>query len=144
MLGLTADNATNMDKMSKYIDRMVTAYSTANRTRCFNHILNLTSKVLLKQFDVKKRGGDGDDDAISAEEEKLLALAEGMEEEELAMTQETGTENEDDGGDALIDEDLDEIEEWIDEVSSEMSKKERQILAENIRPVSHVLVKVLL
>jgi hypothetical protein len=58
MLGLTADNASNMDKMSEYLEREVAAYLTVNRTRCFNHILSLTGKALLKQFDVKKQGDE--------------------------------------------------------------------------------------
>lgn len=41
--------------MSEYLDKKVMAYSVVNRTRCFNHILNLTGKSLLRQFDIKKK-----------------------------------------------------------------------------------------
>ena len=141
---MTADNATNMDKMSEHLERKVPSYSSVNRTWCFNHILNLTGKALLKQFDIKKKGdNDNNDDAnqvLSVEEEKLLDLAEGIEMEELAMAQQMDIENEDD--DALVDNDVDELEEWIDEVSNEMSEEEQQILTANILSVSCVLVKV--
>jgi cob(I)alamin adenosyltransferase len=142
MLGLTADNTSNMDKMSEYLEREVAAYSTVNRTRCFNHILSLTGKALLKQFDVKKQGDEGNDSnkELSAEEKELLALSAGIDDEELAMADEMMAETEED--DRLIDEDLNELDEWIDEVSNEMTDEERLVLAANIRPVSCVLVKV--
>jgi hypothetical protein len=145
MLSVTADNATNMDKMSEYLEKEVVAYTTVNRTRCFNHILNLTGKALLRQFDVKKKTADDDDDndsnqMLSAEERELLDLAEGIDDEELTLAQEMGAGSEED--DAGGDEDQEELDEWIDEVSNEMTEEERLELAENIQPVSHVLVKV--
>jgi hypothetical protein len=133
-----------MDKMSEYLDKKVMAYSSVNRTWCFNHILNLTGKAFLKQFDVKKKKGDNEDNdtnmVLSAEEEELLALAEGIEDKKMAMRQGIGIENEEDN--ALINEDFDELEEWIDEVSNEMTEEQRLILAANICPVSRILVKV--
>lgn len=147
MLSLTADNASNMDKMSEYLDEEVAAYTTVNRTRCFNHILSLTGKALLRQFDVKTKTADDDDDsdrnpnqALSAEERELLDMAEGIDDEELTMAQETGAGSDED--DAGRDEDQEELDEWVDEVSNEMTEEERLVLAENIRPVSRVLVKV--
>ena len=70
-----------MDKMSKYIGKRVAAYSHVNRTWCFNHVLSLTGKALLKQFDIKNKASDGDsksDQALSTEEQELLDLAEGI------------------------------------------------------------------
>ena len=95
--------------------------------------------------DVNKKNGDGEDgvdlgQALSPEEEDLLQLAEGIEEEELMMAPEIGTKN--DQEDARGDKDAEELEEWLDEVSAEMSKEERLLLAANICPVSQVLVKV--
>jgi hypothetical protein len=132
-----------MDKMSRYLENEVAAYSSVNRTRCFNHILNLTGKALLRQFDVKKTG-DGDDSGdsdqvLSAEEKELLNLAEGIEDEELAMAQEHETGGQEDGAG---NEELDELDKWVDEVSNEMTEEEQVVLAVNIRPVSRVLVKV--
>lgn len=68
MLGLTADNTSNMDKMSEYLKGEVVVYSTVNHTHCFNHILSLTSKALLKQFSIKKQGDKGNnlDEELSA------------------------------------------------------------------------------
>jgi hypothetical protein len=69
---------------------------SANRTRCFNHIINLVAKTITKAFDVpkKKAGenlGDGDKElldlagpAANWEESyvKELECVEGVEEEE--------------------------------------------------------------
>ena len=134
-----------MDKMSKYISKKVAAYSHVNRTRCFNHVLNLTGKALLRQFDVKNKASDGDgnsDQALSTEEQELLDLAEGIDDEELTMEDERGTENDDEDETTAI-EDLEELDKWLDEVSNEMTEEEHLELAENIRPVSRVLVKVI-
>ena len=38
--------------------------------------------------------------------------------------------------------DLEELDKWLDEVSNEMTEEEHLELAENIWPVSQVLVKV--
>jgi len=87
-----------MDKMSEYLDKRVVAYSSVNRIQCFNHVLSLTGKALLRQFDVKKMTGDGDSNlgkVLLAEEQELLDLAEGIDDEELTMEQDTGTENDD-------------------------------------------------
>jgi cob(I)alamin adenosyltransferase len=80
----------------------------------------------------KKKGENGDDwdDILTAEEQELSDLAEGIEDEERTMAQEMGAENED--GDMVMNEDLDELDEWIDEVSNEMSREEQLVLAANI------------
>jgi len=140
-----ADNATNMDKMSEYLDKKVVAYLSVNRTCCFNHVLSLTGKALLKQFDIMKKNSDSEDgedldQVLSPEKEELLELAEGIEEEELTMAPDTGTKNDEE--DTIADKDLQELEEWLDKVSSEMTKEEWLALAANIHPVSQVLIKV--
>jgi len=143
MLSLTADNATNMDKMSKYLEKKVVAYSSVNHTCCFNHVLSLTGKALLRQFDVKNKVGNGNgnsEQVLSAEGQELLDLAEGIDDKELTMTQEMGTENED--KDTAAVEDLEELDEWLDEVSNKMTEEEHVVLAANIQPVSQVLIKV--
>ena len=145
ILGVTADNATNMDKMSEHLASEVMSYSSVNRTRCFNHILNLVGRALLKQFDIKKvHATDGSED-LSQEEQDLLDLAQGINDEELTMP-EGSYEGDDGDGDREIEPDdigdIEEIEKWVDEVSSELTEEERQELVENIRPVSRVLVKV--
>ena len=71
---------------------------------------------------------------LSPEEEESIGLAEGIEDKELTMAQETGARDDED--DALVDKDL---KEWLDEVSNKMSEEEQLVLAENIRPVSSEL-----
>ena len=73
-----------------------------NRTQCFLHILNLVAKSLLQQFDVKQKVSD--EEILSPEEEALLELAEGIDEEELTMAQQDeandeGEANDDDDDD---------------------------------------------
>jgi len=133
-----------MDKMSEYLDKRVVAYLSVNHIQCFNHVLSLMGKALLRQFDVKKMTGDGDSNLgniLSAEEQELLDLAEGIDDEELTMEQDTGTEN-DDEDDMTTVEDLEELDEWLDEVSNEMTEEECLVLAADIQPVSQVLIKV--
>ena len=80
ILSVTCDNASNNDTMINKMDMMLTWFSSVNCTHCFAHILNLVTKSLLKQFDVKqdeKKDGDLNDD-----EQMLLAIAGDIEEEE--------------------------------------------------------------
>jgi hypothetical protein len=142
ILALTADNATNMDTLSEHLEEQVPSYSTVNRTRCFTHILNLVAKSLLRQFYVtlkKLSGYDSDEDnpeiKLTAEEEELLELAEGLDQEELTMAQQDEGNNDEDGADE------DDEEGWVDELD-ELSVEERDELKLHIRPVSRVLVKV--
>ena len=130
---MTADNATNMDTLSKYLSQKVLSYLTVNQTRCFLHILNLVAKSLLHQFDMTpQKETDGVDDDLSPEEEELLDLAEGLDKEELTMElQDDANEDEEAPED-------DDDDGWVDELSEE----ERDALKVHIRPVSRVLVKV--
>lgn len=117
-----------IDKM----DAMLTRFSSINRTHCFAHILNLVTKSLLKQFDIKqdeKKDGDLNDD-----EQVLLAIAGDIEEEEQIMAQENDAED----GDT---EDDDSLEGWVDEIEA-LTDEERENLQESIRPIKRMLVKV--
>ncbi|EIW51900.1 uncharacterized protein TRAVEDRAFT_78597, partial [Trametes versicolor FP-101664 SS1] len=52
ILGVTCDNASNNDVMVDHLNVLLEAFGGSfARTRCFLHILNLTAKSLLKQFD---------------------------------------------------------------------------------------------
>ena len=123
-----------MDTLSEHLAEQVPAYSTVNRTRCFTHILNLVAKSLLRQFDITKLKDSSDKD-LSPEEEHLLALAEGIDDEELIMAQQ------DDANDSEDPTDDDNSDGWVDEIE-ELSEEEREMLKSHIRPVSRVLVKV--
>ena len=65
-----SDNASNNDKMVEEMAGLLENFpGAANQTRCFLHILNLTAKSILHQFEIppkpkKKSGNDsGDDDS---------------------------------------------------------------------------------
>lgn len=132
ILSVTCDNTSNNDAMSTELDHMLTKYSPVNRTRCFAHILNLVTKSLLKQFDVKQEDKKQDD--LTDDEQALLDLAGNIEQEELTMTQEK------DDADAETEED-DDLEGWVDEIEA-LTLEERENLEESIRPVKKMLVKV--
>jgi hypothetical protein len=101
---------------------------SANRTRCFTHILNLVVKVILRQFDVPKaKAGE----ALDAASQALADLAGDIDMEEEAM----------DGGGDGDDDDVDEDEGWFDPRNG-MSQEEREELDDSVRPVRLVLVKV--
>ena len=51
-----SNNASNNDKMIENLaDRLDNFPGAANQTRCFLHILNLTAKSVIKQFEVPKK-----------------------------------------------------------------------------------------
>ena len=51
-LGVTADNASNNDKMIEHLAVVIDTFPGApNQTRCFAHILNLVAKTVLRQFE---------------------------------------------------------------------------------------------
>ncbi|TDL13591.1 hypothetical protein BD410DRAFT_698087, partial [Rickenella mellea] len=59
MLSITCDNASPNDKMVSVLADTITAFpGSANRTRCFAHILNLVAKSIIKLFDVPKSLAD--------------------------------------------------------------------------------------
>ena len=112
-------------------DRLVN-FSPVNRTRCFTHILNLVSKSLLKQFDIKREDKQNDD--LDDDEKSLLALAENIEEEELSMAKENDEEDGEMGED-------DDLNGWVNEVAA-LTPRERDDLERSIRPIKRMLVKV--
>jgi len=132
ILSVTCDNASNNDTMVLELDNRLPSFSPVNRTRCFTHILNLVSKSLLKQFDVKQE--DKKDDDLDDDEKSLLALAENIEEEELSMAKENDEE------DGEMDED-DDLDGWVDEVAA-LTLEERDDLEQSIQPIKRMLVKV--
>jgi len=95
---------------------------SANRTRCFTHILNLVAKCIMKQFDTPKKnktGGDAsemDDDVA----DDLAAAFDELEEE-------------------LDDEDRGD---WEYDMHADMMNEDVEKLQENVKPVQRVLSKV--
>jgi len=115
------------------MDMMLTWFSSVNCTHCFAHILNLVTKSLLKQFDVKqdeKKDGDLNDD-----EQMLLAITGDIKEEEQIMAQENDAEDRDTDDD-------NSLEGWVNEVEA-LTDEERENLQESIRPIKRMLVKVM-
>lgn len=132
ILSISCDNAAPNDTMIEELADLVESFpGAANRTRCFTHILNLVAKTMIRQFDIPKGKAEA---ALSAAEQELRDLAEGIDLEELSMK--TGDDGEEDDE---IDEENEEG--WIDECTA-MNAVDREALEESTRPVKLVLVKV--
>ena len=105
----------------------------ANQCQCFNHTINLVAKLFLKQFDVPKKQADA---VRESDDEELINLAEGLDEEEDEMVAGYA-----DGTDIPDDIELENDDEWIDELAL-MGDNEREELEQSMQPVKLVLVKV--
>ena len=126
MLNITADNASSNDTLVEELTKILPHFGgQTNRTRCFLHIVNLVAKSLLREFDapIKNAGSDEDLDEL---------MEDTMEQEDL-QTQ-VNDSNKD------VDDD-DDDEGWVDEVAL-LSPRERATLAQSIRPISAILIKV--
>ena len=91
------------------LDKMLISFSAVNCTRCFAHIINLVSKSLLHQFDLKRDKKSGRE--IDDNEKSLLDLAGDIEGEEYDMAKENDTADEETV-------DHDNLEGWVDEVAT--------------------------
>jgi len=132
ILSVTCDNALNNDTMVTELDKMLISFSAVNHTWCFTHIINLVSKSLLHQFDLKrdkKSGREFDDN-----EKSLLDLAGDIEGEEYNMAKENDTTNEETV-------DHDNLEGWVDKVAT-FTPEQQANLEASVRPVRRMLVKV--
>ena len=130
LLSVTCDNVSVNDKMIEKMAETLTEFpGDANRTRCFDHIINLVAKTMTKCFDSPTKRGreDTSDDA----EKKMLKLEGDADwEEEYMESMEKGEELEDD-----------DIEGWLDEEAF-LSEDERKTLKRDMLPVRMVLAKV--
>jgi hypothetical protein len=134
ILGITCDNASNNDKMIEHLSTLIENFpGAANQTRCFSHILNLVAKSILRQFDVPKKDGDGEDldDATMA----LEALAQELEDVSLAENMD------EEGSDA--DNEPDEDENSLADDRDGMSEEEMAELEASLAPIRMTLTKVL-
>ena len=132
ILSVTCDNASNNDTMVTEMDKMLISFSAVNCTQCFAHIINLVSKSLLHQSDMKKDNKSGRD--IDDDEKSLLDLAGDIGGEELDMTKETDTADKET-------EDSDNLEGWVDEAAA-LTSEQQQVLEASVQPVKRMLVKV--
>jgi len=98
---------------------------SANRTRCFTHILNLVAKCIMRQFDTpkKKKNGEADGDGDEIEDEDADDLAAALDELEEELEDEDGRD-------------------WEYDMCADMMNEDVEKLEENVRPVRRVLSKV--
>lgn len=108
------------------------------RTRCFLHILNLTAKSLLKQFDVK---AVQDVEQVDEDVRRLLELAREIDTEEKEAAANPEVDEGMDEGDGDEEQDDDDDDSWVDEVAS-LDDEEREEFEEEVRPVKMTLAKV--
>jgi hypothetical protein len=83
IISITCDNASNNDTMVTTLGDLLVAFpGDTNRTQCFDHIINLIAKSIIKQFDVSKTAQK---DSLDHDKkcQVLMVLAEDLEEEEL-------------------------------------------------------------
>jgi hypothetical protein len=131
IISVTCDNASNNDTMVEALKDLLEVFpGESNRTRCFDHIVNLIARSIIRQFDLPKASSDeSTDDAL----QELRELAEDIEKEELDTR-----EGEQSEGDDIDDDNTDG---WVDE-REEMSEMEVKVLDEDVQPIRQVLVKV--
>ena len=115
-----------IDKLSNLISSFP---GSANRARCFNHVIVLVTKSSIRQFDIPKGKADA---ALDEAERELRELAEGLDIEEVEMAGEWEAPEDDDDENA---------EGWVDEVAH-LSVANREELDANVRPIRLLLVKV--
>jgi Ran GTPase-activating protein (RanGAP) involved in mRNA processing and transport len=134
LLGVTADNASNNDKMIERLAELIDNFpGTANQTRCFTHILNLVAKSVLRQFEAPKAKGI---DSINDAMKELVAVSDELEDEgdDVAVDEE-GEEDGDDEGD-------DDDDDGLQEEREGMSQEQLAELEASVQPIRLVLTKV--
>ena len=105
----------------------------ANQTRCFLHILRITAKSIIKQFDVPKTKNGPSDMVTDAVALALAKIAEGLDNEEWEEY-----ENQEQNDDEADDQPLDA---WM-EVQDGLTEQEREDINLHVWPVRLMLTKV--
>jgi hypothetical protein len=121
ILGVTADNASNNDAMIEQLSRHLLDFPGAsNQTRCFLHILSITAKAVIRQFDIPKARNSVVMDEVA---QVLASLAEGLdiEEQEAYKNQECGDDKVDDPP----------LDQWVD-LHNGLTDEEREEIELNI------------
>ena len=132
ILGVTADNASNNDKMIERLAELIDGFpGTANQTRCFTHILNLVAKSVLRQFEAPKMK---EIDSINDAMKELAAVADELEDDgdDVAVEEEGG-----DDGDGDDDDD-----DGLPEEREGMTEEQLAELEASVQPIRLVLTKV--
>ena len=128
ILGVTADNASNNNKM---IDHLAVLNDTfpgaANQTWCFAHILNLVAKSVLRQFEAPKKG------------KVVVNDIDGDKEMEIDSNDDEASDNEGgDGSDKCDDADDEDEDDGLPDELDELSEEELS----SVKPIRLVLTKV--
>jgi hypothetical protein len=104
IISITCDNASNNDTMVKKLEDLLDIFpGESNQMCCFDHIVNLVAKSIIRQFDLLKTKGKESFDKVLRE---LMVSASDLDEEELATWEgESGeVDQEDDNADGWVDE----------------------------------------
>jgi hypothetical protein len=137
ILGVTADNASNNDKMIEHLAVLIDSFpGAANQTRCFAHILNLVAKSVLRQFEAPK--GKDSKKAVDDAAKELAVIFDEMDDDVDKSEDSEGGDDVDDDDDDVVDDDEDGL---LDE-RDEMSENELSSLEDSVKPIRLVLTKV--
>ena len=110
--------------MIDYLATLLAAFpGSANRTRCFTHILNLVAKCIMKQFDTPKKKKPDNEVPADDEDEDVADL-------QLVLDELDGELEDDIGKDG---------DNWEFDMCIELTEEE---LEETVKPICHVLTKV--
>ena len=129
-----------IEHLSTLIDHFPGA---ANQTRCFAHILNLVAKSILRQFESRKKTGEGEEEDVNDAKKALAALAQELEDVEVADDPEEGFDGDKDleVGDEDLEVDVDDDDGLGDERGG-MSEDDVAELEESLVPIRLMLTKV--
>jgi hypothetical protein len=145
ILGITADNASNNDKMIEHLATLIETFpGAANQTRCFAHVLNLVAKSVLRQFEVPKANGKN---VLCEAARELAAVSDelGDADEVFENGNDDGDDVVDDVGDDVVDADdgvVDDDDDGLPDERKRMSKEELMDLDKSVKPIRLVLTKV--
>jgi hypothetical protein len=131
IISITCDNTSNNDIMIDALSDLLTVFPGAsNQTQCFDHIVNLIAKSIIRQFDINQSNQSASFDKALQE---LIRLADILDLKELETRERercVGDDADDDNADG-----------WVDE-HKKMSETEQDKLEKDIQPVRQVLMKV--
>lgn len=129
-MGLTADNAAPNDTMVAALMKLIPGWAgNSNRARCFDHVVNLCARSVLKPFDAEKKKVAG---VVSDAEQALQELLEGLEDDEDGVDGVDGAE---------ADGENDDVDGFVDEGAG-LDPFDREQLEDDIFPVKVLLAKV--
>jgi hypothetical protein len=130
ILAVNADNATSNDTQTTKLDKLDNSFNKENRVRCFNHIIQLSAKALLKPFNTALSGKDGGDEMPTQDEN---------DESNPQVILEDEGEDEDGEEEADIEDDVEDDD--VDELQ-ELSEEERTRVLEETAVVRETVTKV--